>query len=344
MGEFGQKDVNGDGLFANIPKFIALVGVLPVLLLFLWFTWKLAATPRVVQATWTSVEAYAVEGAPEGKVLLEWTWNDRVVRREVDRKDGYDNVAPGSAFPLYVNPADTQEIRPGGFARLWGGVMAVGSVVLFLALVGAFLWRVKSPEMPADFAAQFQRSFPDLRESDTPMRHADDGRIIVIREPRESWKANVFWGVLFGLLLIVPAVFAPADASALKRYGLMALGFAWMGFMSRKAMRNRGRRVRCDGTSIEILEPSGSRGILLSEVQEVTRSDERRKIRDIRDIGLPRYETKPLDTLAPMVVFILRDAQGTELLRLDQKMEPSGEMRRFLDRMENLTGRPIRDE
>jgi hypothetical protein len=40
---------------------------------------------------------------------------------------------------------------------------------------------------------------------------------------------------------------------------------------------------------------------------------------------------------------VLRDIQGKELLRLDQNMEPASEMRRFLNRMENLTGHPIID-
>lgn len=343
MGDLDDRGVNGDGLFSNIPKFIAVAGVLPLLILCLWFTWKLSAAPRLVHSTWTLVEANVVEGAPEGMTALEWTWNGQRIRRELERKDDFQDLSPGMTLPLYVNPADAREIRPGGFARLWGGVMAVGVVALFLAVTAAFLWRVRSPEMPEELKREFQRSFSEPRQPDAQSRQ-DDGRVIEMREPRESWKANVFWGLLFGLLMIGPSVFAPADTPAWKRFGLMALGLAWMGFMGRMAIRNRGRKVRCDQTSIEITDPLGSRRILLSEVKQVTRCDVREKLREFDDVGRPRYKTKPLDTLAPMVVYILRDEQGSELLRLDQKMDPPDEMRRFLDRMEALTGKPVRDE
>lgn len=173
---------------------------------------------------------------------------------------------------------------------------------------------------------------------------ADDERIIKMREPQETWKANLFWGLLFGLLLIVPSFFAPENISAWKKYGSMAIGMAWLGFMSRKAFQSRGRTVRCDDTAIVISQPSGSWSIPLSEVKKVTRSDARKTLREWNDIGRPRYKTKPLDTLPSMVIYTLHDATGRELLRLDKNMEPKSEMIRFLERMEKLTGSPIIDE
>ena len=172
----------------------------------------------------------------------------------------------------------------------------------------------------------------------------NDGSSIKMREPRETWKANLFWGLLFGLLLIIPSIFAPENVSVWKKYGSMVIGVAWIGFMSRRAFQSHGRTVRCDEIEIEISQPSGSWRIPLSEVKKITRSDVRETLREWNDIDRPRYKTKPLDTLPSMVIYTLRDAAGRELLRLDKNMKPSSEMQRFLDRMKKLTGGTISDE
>lgn len=171
-----------------------------------------------------------------------------------------------------------------------------------------------------------------------------EGDVIHLREPSQTWKANLFWGLLFGLLLIVPSIFAPEHTPLWKKYGLMILGLAWLGFMWRKAFQNYGRRVRCDSCEIQVLEPSGSWKIPLQVVKRVVRTDIREDVRKWNNFGLPRYRIKPLDTLPAMVVYTLYDASDRELLRLDKNMEPACEMRRFLERMEALTGSPIRDE
>ena len=168
--------------------------------------------------------------------------------------------------------------------------------------------------------------------------------IIEMREPSESWKANIFWGLLFGLLLIVPSFFAPEDVPVWKKFGLMFLGVAWLTFMGRKALQNRGRKIRCDEVSIVVSQPFDSRTILLAQVKTVTRNDVRKQFREMNDVGRSRYKTKGLDTMPEIVMYSLRDAAGHELLRLDKNMEPGTEMRRFLDRMEKLTGSPIREE
>jgi hypothetical protein len=170
-----------------------------------------------------------------------------------------------------------------------------------------------------------------------------EGDVIYLREPAETWKANLFWGLLFGLLLIVPSFFAPEYTPLWKKYGLMILGVAWLGFMCRKAFQNRGRRVRCDWSEIEVSQPSGSWRIPLSEVKRAVRMDIREDLRKWNDMGRPRYKTKPLNTLSSMVVYTLYDGSDRELLRLDKKMEPAGEMRRFLERMEEVTGCPIHE-
>ncbi|MCX6898611.1 MAG: DUF3592 domain-containing protein [Verrucomicrobia bacterium] len=341
--------MNCDGFFSSAPKVIALVGVFPLLLVFLWFTWKIAAKCRDVQTNWTRVEAQVVDASQDDKVTLEWSWRGGKVRQEVKKEGSFKDLAQSQTFPLYMNPRNRAEMRPDTFGEMWGGAVVLGVISLVLAGTGLFLMLTEDPKMPemsADFAAQVERAKLNPQVSTPTPRpsHDDNGGIIQMREPGESWKANVFWGLLFGLLLLVPAFFAPKDVSAWKKYGMMALGVAWMAFMGRSAIQNHGRTVRCDRTSIQVSQAFGSKRILLSDVKKVTRDDVRQKLREWEDVGRSRYKTKPLDTMAPIVLYILRDAQGKELLRLDKNMEPAGELRRFLDRMENLTGVPIRDE
>jgi hypothetical protein len=340
--------MNEPDLFSNIPKLMALFGVLPLLLILLWLSWKVADRSHQVQTKWTRVEAQVVDASQDDTVTLELSWGDRKTRQEVKKEGSFKDLAQSQTLRLYMNPLNHAEMRPDTFGELWGNVVVLGLFELFLVGAMFFLMRTEEPEMPgmsAEFATLMEHaaSNPQAFAPAPPPRNEDDGGIIRLREPGESWKANVFWGLLFGLLLFVPALFAPTDVSAWKKYGMMLLGVGWMAFMGRMAVQNYGRTVRCDMTSIHVSNAFGSERILLSTVKKVTRYDLRQKFQDIDNIGRPRYKTRPLDTKAPIILYILRDAQEKELLRLDKNMEPPDELRRFLDRMENLTG-PIRDE
>jgi len=71
----------------------------------------------------------------------------------------------------------------------------------------------------------------------------------------------------------------------------------------------------------------------------VTREDVRQQLREIDEIGMSRRDKlRRMDTKAPMIMYVLRDGAGKTLLRLDKDMQPPAAMRRFLDRLENLTG------
>ncbi|OHE74920.1 MAG: hypothetical protein A2107_11530 [Verrucomicrobia bacterium GWF2_62_7] len=213
--------MNCDGLFSSAPKVIALVGVFPLLLVFLWFTWKVAAKCRDVQANWTRVGAQVVDASQDDKVALDLSWGGEKVRREVKKEGSFKDLTPSQTFPLYMNPRNRAEMRPDTFAEMWGGAVVLGVISLVLAGTGLFLMLVEDPKMPemsADFAAQVERAASNPQVSTPTPRpsHDDDGGIIQMREPSESWKANVFWGLLFGLLLVVPALFAPKDAPAVE--------------------------------------------------------------------------------------------------------------------------------
>lgn len=339
--------MSSTGFLSTVPKLIAVAGVFPLAALVLWFAWKTTGKSRAVQVAWLRVEAQVVDTSQDDAVTLEFTWDGKKTRRDVKRRVSLKDLAPAQTISLFVNPADPAELRPAAFGELWGNSIVLGVFSLLLAGTGLYLLRMdepKLPEMPAGLAVQLERSASNPPPSSPFLRHEDDGGVIQMREPRESWKANVFWGLLLGLLLVVPSCFAPKDTPAWKKYGAMALGVAWMAFMGQKAIQNHGRTVRCDMVAIQVSQAFGSKRIPLSEVKKLARSDVRQNLRNLENIGQPKRATKPLDTRAALVLYILRDAQGKELLRLDKNMEPASEIRRFLDRMDNLIGGPIADE
>lgn len=165
---------------------------------------------------------------------------------------------------------------------------------------------------------------------------------IELRQPAEALKANVFWGLVFGLLLAVPPWFVGGDVPLWKRLGLVAAGVAWMAFMGRMASRNRTRRVRCDGTTVFVTEGGETRTFPLSEVRRVHREDLRAQLRALDRVGMTRQQQfHAFDTLPRMVFYVLSNAQGRELLRLDAACEPPAEMARMLEVLRGLTGEGI---
>ena len=355
--------MNSDPMFTAVPKLAAIVFVIPLALLLLWFTWKQVAKSRVIEANWSRTEATVSGEDTETKktVTLKLLWKGEPVQCEVQRDQGFSSVSTGEQFPVYVNPANGKEVSRTTFDALWGGPTTTGIFGVVLAAVGIFMLTIKPPAplegMMDDWEAMKAAAQAGLQpgqagsvslqrsaESVRAPRPVDDGRAIVMREPSESWKANVFWGLLFGLLLAVPPFFADKDVATWKKVGSIAAGVAWMAFMGQSAIRNRGRVIRCESEWIEVREPFGSRRIPLCEVRKITRRDVSQKLREFDDIGRPGYKTRGLDTMPTIIVYLVYNAEGKELLKLDKDMQPHGELRRFLDRMEKRTQTAIVDE
>jgi hypothetical protein len=334
------------GLFSSIPRLIAWAVVFPLMALVLWLAWNVSSTSRDVQAHWPQVKAEVVE-VGDTSLTLSFPVGGKTVRGDVKREYGFKNLAVSETIPLYVNPANPAQTHPVGFGELWAGTIALSVVALFLGIVGLFLLRAGDDKMPAQMAERFRRDMQaaqlnadSFHDSDVRSpRHADDGREIELREPSQSWKANVFWGLLFGLLATIPALMAPPETPWFEKYAWIAGGMAWMVFMGLSAYRNFGRMVICDGNTIVVSQAFAASRIALANVKRVTREDVRQQLREIDEIGLSRYEKmRRMDTKAAMIVYVLRDGEGKTLLRLDKDMQPPAAMRRFLDRLENQAG------
>jgi hypothetical protein len=168
--------------------------------------------------------------------------------------------------------------------------------------------------------------------------HDEDGLPIKLAEPRQSWKANVFWGLILGVPAAVLPWFADSDADPIEKWGTVAIGIAWLVFMGANAYRNFGRTVRCDMETIVVSQAFASKQVPLSEIASIQLEDVRQQLREFDEIGMSwREKARHMDTMAPIHMYVLRDAQGRTLLRIDAQMEPPAAMRRFVQRVERAT-------
>lgn len=154
---------------------------------------------------------------------------------------------------------------------------------------------------------------------------------IVLREPGKAVKANVFWGVLRGGLLIVPALFGPPEASALSRFGMGAAGVLVLSAMGLLIIRNRSRRVRLRNGIVELSSAFRSSRFPLSEVAGVEERNIKKDLRAFELGDMPKYHTTPLDTRPDIIKYELRDSAGRILLSLDRGAEPAEGLARFLE-------------
>ena len=339
--------MDANALGSMIGKGVAYACLFPLALLLLWLSVKLARESRSVETSWSRVTAKASDAAgEENKITLEWFWKEDPVQRKFDRKGAFSDVKAGDTLRVWVNPADLSQARPATFGELWGPVIVTSVFAVIFVGVGFLVMRFVGAE-----PAMIPPGFPmgPLHAEISPVAatpHAapvDDGQPIELRESSDLWKANVFWGLLFGLLFTLPPLLSSSEPHLWKRLASIAVGVAWMVFMGRIAIQNRSRVIRCDPSEILVSQPFGSRHILLSEIKRVTRRDVREHLRKAES-SRSRSGVNDGDTLGPKVIYILYDAAGKRLVDVDSGMQPSQEMRRFLDRMKALMGGSIPDE
>jgi hypothetical protein len=342
--------MDANAIASTIGKVTAYACLFPIALLLLWLSVKLARESRTVETSWRRVTAKASEASSEeNKITLEWFWKEDPVRRDFDRKGAFSDVKAGDALRVWVNPADLSQVRPATFGELWGPVIVTSGFAALLIGAGFLVMRFvggDSAGMPPGFPMGPLHAEASRVTATPDAAPVDDGQPIEMRESSDLWKANVFWGLLFGLLFTLPPLltFSASDPGLWKRLLSIGAGFAWMVFMGRIALQNRSRVIRCDQSEILVSQPFGSRRIPLSEIKKVTRRDIREHLRKAAESSRRRGGIDEGNTLGPKVIYILYDAAGKRVLDVDSGMQPSREMGRFLDRMKALIGGSIPDE
>jgi hypothetical protein len=222
------------------------------------------------------------------------------------------------------NPKNTQERRLTGILDLWN--QAFVTTIFGLALLIA-AWLVWSAPWGVDavWSGGAWRSAPDSVER-TPR--------FEVFEPRESWKANLFYGCVIGLAMGVPCFFvkgvwkpAPAFVAA------VSVGFfVWM---IQSAAFNYTRSVRLTDAGLEERTFFGSRRVPWEEVGGMEFRDAQKWLVDMSNAG--RWQSRKFSTLPKIDVWAVNDREAREIFSLPAEMTPKDTFQAIREQIQRRT-------
>jgi len=154
---------------------------------------------------------------------------------------------------------------------------------------------------------------------------------VEVSEPRESWKANLFWGCVLGLPFGLPAVFMDGKWTAARAFWA-AVGLGLFLWMVQSAVENYTRQVRLCSAGLEERTYFGIRRVPWEELGGVEFQDVRAQIERLQD-----WRTRRRSTLPRMDVWMVKDRQGKEILSLPAEMWPEKDFKGMLERIERRT-------
>jgi hypothetical protein len=143
-------------LFSWIPRFLAVVGLLPFIAGFAWLTWDTASQSIERSLQWRAVQARVADNsAGPDQTLVKFIYQDNGVPKEVliSRSNGLKGVQVGEVLPLHINQVDPSLAEPARGSDLWATPGLLGFFLVFLIGCFIFLWRSKpmKMEIPPEF-------------------------------------------------------------------------------------------------------------------------------------------------------------------------------------------------
>lgn len=158
-----------------IPRFLAVVGLLPFIVGFAWLTWNTASESVERSLQWRAVQGQVTansEGDDETKV--KFTYDDQGASKEVliPRSKGLKGVHAGEVIPLHINQVDPSLAEPARGSDLWATPGLLAFFLVFLIGCFIFLWRVKP--MKIEIPPEFTHAEPDDEFEPEPDRFKPD--------------------------------------------------------------------------------------------------------------------------------------------------------------------------
>ncbi len=143
-------------IFSWIPRFLAVVGLLPFIAGFAWLTWNTASQSAQRTLQWRAVQARVTDNsAGADRTLVKFSYQDNGAPKEVliPRSKGLKGVQVGEVLPLHINQVDPSLAEPARGSDLWAIPGLLAFFLVFLTGCFIFLWRVKplKMEIPREF-------------------------------------------------------------------------------------------------------------------------------------------------------------------------------------------------
>lgn len=279
-----------------VPKVLAVLGLGPFALGVWWLTWVVTGEAITRSETWKPCTVTLVVAQDE-KRFVECDLEGKRVRVPAPPGKVFRSMSEGDMQPVLMDPANPEDMMNGGTAELWASTGMLCIFGLFLTGSMVFLWRV-------DMSRPKMLEIVDAEDDDEEVPPKVGG-VIVLRQPKDMWKANLFWA---GIVAIIGAAamvgLVNGEWGATPFVGAAGWAIWWL---VKEAQYNRSFELRSEGKQLWIQSCRGEERISASEIAAVREVDK---------------ET-----------FRLEDAQGKTRLRLSLQMGEERVVREVIERM-----------
>jgi hypothetical protein len=226
-----------------------------------------------------------------------------------------------SKVTVVENPENPEDRRLTGIFDLWNGTLVAALLSLAL-LTGA--WLIWSTTWGADVvwsggawqtAPAVSHTIPDFE----------------VYEPPESWKANLFYGLVLGLAMGLPPFFTGGDWTPWRTLWAVA-GIGFLLWMLQSAALNSTRSVRLSSAGLEERSMFGTRRIPLEEIGGLQFQDVAQQLENLK-----LWQDRRRAGIRPIEVWTVKDREGWEVLRLPAEMTPRDTFRAMRERLDRRT-------
>lgn len=226
-----------------------------------------------------------------------------------------------SQVTVIENPANPEERRLTGFFDLWNPVLVAAVFCLgFLIatwLVGTTTWGVDAVWTGGAWQA-------------APAVAVETAPDLEVHEPRESWKANLFYGCILGLLMGVPAFFVRGGWRPWPAI-VAVVGLGFFLWMVQSAVSNYTRTVRLSPAGLEERTFFGSRRIGWDDLGGLEFQDVRKQL---EAFNRPEPgQSRKFSTIPRIDIWMVKDRQGRDVFSLPAEMTPPATFRALRERI-----------
>lgn len=148
-----------------------------------------------------------------------------------------------------------------------------------------------------------------------------------VREPGESWKANLIYGCVFGLPFGVPAFLMEGKWTAARAFWAV-VGTGFLLWMVQSAAENHSRTLRLSDAGLVERSCFGSRRIPWEEIGSLEFHDVREQLLRLKD-----FRSRISPSFPHIDIWSVKDRKGQEVLRIIAGMEPAEDFRNMREQI-----------